>query len=84
MNFWQELTQRFRNLFGLRPARDRLGVEESPPLLRPRVLLITYNPVIRHKQERRLTEVLGWRDGLESTSVKSKAYMLCDEQKSDG
>ncbi|MGQ9598266.1 MAG: hypothetical protein ACUVWZ_02505 [Anaerolineae bacterium] len=35
---------------------------EIPTSLRPRVLLITFNPIIRTEGERRLTEVLGWYD----------------------
>jgi hypothetical protein len=36
--------------------------EEPPQSVRPRVLLITYNPIIRSEGGQRLTKVLGWGD----------------------
>jgi hypothetical protein len=62
MSVWKQLVNRFRDLFGLGSGAVTPGEEQLPPTLRPRVLLITYDPSIHLKQGRRLTEVQGWRN----------------------
>ena len=39
-----------------------MGDEVLPQILQPRVLLITFNPIIRSEGGRKLTDVLGWRN----------------------
>ncbi len=60
MSKWDELIEWFFSLFGPRPPAP-VG-EQPPDVMRPRVLLITYNPIIRSEGGRRLTAVLGWND----------------------
>jgi hypothetical protein len=66
MSFWDELQALLRAL--IRPAPPAptpvpSPVDEEPAVaLRPRVLLIAYNPTIRGQGGRKLTEVLGWHD----------------------
>ncbi len=59
MGFWADLKYRLQNLFGLETSFP-LGDEVLPQTLQPRVLLITFNPVIRSEGGRKLTDVLGW------------------------
>jgi hypothetical protein len=59
MSFWNELTAWFRAL--LQPSPPP-ATGEAPQVLQPRVLLITYNPIIHSAGGRKLTEVLGWND----------------------
>ncbi|HSR35417.1 MAG TPA: hypothetical protein VLY63_33015 [Anaerolineae bacterium] len=56
MSAWDQLWNWWRSLFP--PIEE----PETPPVLRPRVLLITFNPVISSEAGRKLTQVLGWRD----------------------
>ena len=51
------------------PVPDDGGILEP---LRPRVLLITYNPVIGSEGGRRLTQVLGWGDAEAFSNVLKK------------
>ncbi len=59
MNKWDELIEWFSGLF--KPGPPPPG-EPPPQALRPRVLLITYHPIIRSEGGRRLADVLGWND----------------------
>jgi hypothetical protein len=43
-------------------AIEHPGFEQRPPPLKPRVLLINYDPTIRLENGSKLTEVLGWRN----------------------
>jgi hypothetical protein len=68
MRFWHGLMDRFRDLKGLEPEVLPVG-DEGPPQeaeslqpLQPSVLLIVFDPPIRSAGDRRLTQVLGWRD----------------------
>lgn len=62
MSFWDQLLHRIRRLLGLsRPEPPPTGGGELMPL-KPRVLLITFNPVIHSAGRRKLSEVLGWHD----------------------
>ena len=62
MSLWDDLVTQLRALFGLHPPVVPVVDEEPPQSLRPRVLLLTYNPIIHSEAGRRLVEVLGWRD----------------------
>lgn len=69
MSSWDELKALFRALFrGAPPAapvRPGVGVQPSPELpgsLRPRVLVVNYDPILRAEGGRRLSQVLGWNN----------------------
>ncbi len=62
MSFWNQMKGWWQSLFGPTPPTTPPPGEERPESLRPRVLLITYNPVIQSEGGRKLTEVLGWND----------------------
>jgi hypothetical protein len=59
MSFWGELSNWFRTLF---EPTTPVSAGDVPPVLHPRVLVITFNPVIRAEGDRKLTEVMGWRN----------------------
>jgi hypothetical protein len=59
MTYWNEFLALLRALF--RPAPPA-GGPQPPPALRPRVLLIVYNPLIQTEGGRRLADLLGWND----------------------
>jgi hypothetical protein len=56
MSGWDQVLDWFRKF--VQPTRD----VAPPPDLRPRVLLITFNPVIGSEDGRTLTTVMGWHD----------------------
>ncbi len=56
MSTWDQFLARIRSF--MQPA----GGAEPPPALRPRVLLIIFDPVIDSEGGRKLTQVLGWGD----------------------
>jgi hypothetical protein len=56
MSTWDQIQTWWRSLF---PPVER---PEPAPGLRPRVLLITFNPIIASEGGKKLTQVLGWRD----------------------
>jgi hypothetical protein len=56
MSSWDQFLARIRSL--MQPA----GVAEPPPSLRPRVLLIIFDPIIDSEGGRKLSQVLGWGD----------------------
>jgi hypothetical protein len=60
LNLWDQLLDQLSVWFGY-PGDAEAG-EEPPQSLRPRVLVITYNPVIHSEGGRKLAEVLGWHD----------------------
>ena len=62
MGFWADLRYRLQDFLGLETSDTPLGEEEPPQILQPRVLLITFNPIIRSEGGRRLTDVLGWHN----------------------
>jgi hypothetical protein len=62
MSYWDQLKALLRALIRPQPPAPPPSGEEPPEVLRPRVLLITYNPVIESEGGRKLTEVLGWND----------------------
>lgn len=61
MNYWEEFLTVLRALFRTRPAVVPPS-GEIPQVLRPRVLLIIYNPTIPAEGGRKLSQVLGWSD----------------------
>ncbi len=67
MSRWGDLIDRLRTFFRFGPRETPPGGEESPESLRPRVLLITYNPTTRSEAGKTLTQVLGWHDVEELT-----------------
>jgi hypothetical protein len=62
MGFWADLRNRLQDLLGLETFTSPLGEAVSQRILQPRVLLISFNPIISLEGGRRLTEVLGWRN----------------------
>jgi hypothetical protein len=62
MSYWDQLKVLLRALVRPKPPVPPPGGEEPLPALQPRVLLITYNPIIQSEGGRKLTEVLGWND----------------------
>ncbi len=62
MNYWEEFRAWLRSLFEPPPHSVRQDTTEPPPSLQPRVLLITYNPIIESEGGRTLNEVMGWND----------------------
>ena len=64
MSFWDELSALLRALVQTRPqpAAGAAEREKPPESLSPRVLLISFDPVIRSEKARRLSQVMGWRD----------------------
>jgi len=56
MSTWEQFQAWWRSLFP--PVEE----PEPSPALRPRVLLITFNPIIGSEGGKKLTQVLGWRD----------------------
>lgn len=62
MSYWEQLKALLQAL--IRPATPAPppAAKEPPASVNPRVLLITYNPIIRAEGARKLTQVLGWRD----------------------
>jgi hypothetical protein len=61
MSYWDQFLVLLRALFRTKPSAMP-SAEEPPASLSPRVLLITYNPIIHSEGGRRLVDVLGWRD----------------------
>ena len=62
MSAWDRFMGWLRSLFGVRPPVAPPDFDERPESLRPRVLLITFNPVIRSEGGQKLTELLRWRN----------------------
>jgi hypothetical protein len=62
MGFWDELWSRIKDFFEV--EQPDIGPEEGdePQGLKPRVLLITFDPVIRTRGQQKLSQVLGWHD----------------------
>lgn len=61
MSFWDKVINPLRDLFRPGPAAVLPGNEGLAPLLRPRVLLITFDPSMRNMGGKKLSEALGWR-----------------------
>jgi hypothetical protein len=62
MSYWDQFKVLLRTVFRTRPPVLPLKSEEPLPPLHPRVLLITYDPIIRSVRGRKLSEVLRWND----------------------
>ncbi len=62
MSYWDQLMALLRALVRPKPPIESAPGEGPPPALNPRVLLITYNPVIQSEGGRKLAQVLGWND----------------------
>jgi len=62
MSSWDQWMGWLRSLFGPAPPVVPPSGEELPESLRPRVLAIIYNPIIRSEGGRTLIEVMGWND----------------------
>ena len=60
MSYWDQLQAWFRRLLKPTPPIVPPGGDEAPQALRPRVLLITFDPIIHSEGGRKLTSVLGW------------------------
>ena len=62
MGIWDELWSRIQDFFG--GEQPDAGPEEGDGLqiLEPRVLLITFDPIIQSRGQRKLSQVLGWQD----------------------
>ena len=60
MGFWADLKNGLQDLFGLETSALPWDDEGLPQIMQPRVLLITFNPIIRSEGGRKLTEILGW------------------------
>ncbi len=58
MSAWDQLLDRLRSL--VKPTPPVVPPGDVPQSLQPRVLLITFNPIIQSEAGRKLTEVLGW------------------------
>lgn len=62
MGIWDDLWIRIRRLFGADQPDVRLDEGNPPQVLRPRVLLITFDPVIHAEGQRKLSQVMGWHN----------------------
>jgi hypothetical protein len=62
MSVWDQVKAWWQVLIRPTPPVEPLADGEVPARLQPRVLLITFDPIIRAEGGRRLTEVLGWGD----------------------
>jgi hypothetical protein len=61
MSAWDQVRTWWRSLFQP-PSPAVAPAGEPPESLSPRVLLITYNPIIRSEGGQKLVRLLGWRD----------------------
>jgi hypothetical protein len=62
MSYWDQFGGWLRSLFRTNPPVPLLPTEEPAASLRPRVLSITYDPVIQSVRGRKLTQVMRWND----------------------
>jgi hypothetical protein len=62
VSYWDQLKAFFRALVRPMPPAPLPNGEEPPASLQPRVLLISYDPIIQSERGQRLTQVLGWND----------------------
>mgnify|MGYP000107869883 CR=1 FL=1 len=63
MSYWDELLAKIQALVRIGPPEKPRPVPGEPPeSLSPRVLLITFNPLISSEGGKMLTQVLGWGD----------------------
>lgn len=66
MSFWNQLRDLLRSFFKPASPVEEPAIppdrEERPNSLQPRVLVITYDPIIPSEGGRRLTEVMGWHN----------------------
>jgi hypothetical protein len=60
MSPWDRRLHRLRDLLGLGSPVTPTPVSGDPQPMQPRVLLVTYNPLIRSARGQKLSEVLGW------------------------
>jgi len=77
MSSWDRWLAWLRTLFGLSPTPLPLRGEDQLQPLRPRVLVITFNPLIRSEGGRKLTQVLGWHGVGELTREFIAALCEC-------
>jgi hypothetical protein len=61
MSAWDQLRAWWRSMFPP-PSPAVTPAGEPPESLSPRVLLITYNPIIRSEGGQKLARLLGWKD----------------------
>lgn len=80
MGVWAGFRGWFWSHFGSEPPVPTPDDEGTLQPLRPRVLLITYDPVIRSEAGRRLTQVLGWGDA----EAQSREYIADLRECSNG
>ncbi len=59
MSLWDQLKDWFRSLLEPSPAPTD---EDAPQSLHPRVLVISFDPVVHSEGSQKLTEVLGWHN----------------------
>jgi hypothetical protein len=59
MSTWDQIWSWIHSLF---PPTEEKEPPQPPQSVSPRVLLITFNPIIRSEGDRKLTEVLRWRN----------------------
>jgi hypothetical protein len=69
MSWWNTLSEWLRRV--LESTETLADAQTLPERLRPRVLMVVYNPTIQGEAGRRLTDVLGWND----PSVLAQHYM---------
>ncbi len=62
MSLWNQVRDWLQALFATGPVVVPPPAEPPADAMRPRVLLITYNPTIRSQAGRKLSQVLGWQD----------------------
>jgi hypothetical protein len=62
MSTWDQFKALLNALIRSKPTVPPSAGDQPPQSLHPRVLLISYNPVIQSEGGRKLTEVLGWND----------------------
>lgn len=60
MGAWQSFVDWLREILGLEPTPVAPGGGAEPQPLRPRVLLITFDPLLQSRGGKRLSSVLGW------------------------